>query len=284
MSAFGVLKSWRAIFLFLAVLTLAPSSLAAEVRPLVVGVLPTLSPRVLIGNYQPFRLYLESALKRPVEMVTAKNFDTFHQNTMAGTYDVVITAAHLGRLAQVEGRFLPLATYQSQNRAVLLTSKAAPLKSVAQLKGGTVATLDRAALIVSQTLLWLDDKELRLGKDFKLLETSSHNSAAYSVLSGESALAIVSPAGLKQMPSDIQEGLQIFAALPPIPALMWLAHPRISSEVPRLTTVLLGFSPQLPEGKQFFDTTGYQNMRDITEAEMKSLDPHLPYLKQQLGQ
>lgn len=284
MSGFNSSQSWLATWLALCLLMFTTFKAMADEQPLVVGILPTLSPRVLIGNYQPFRVYLEQSLKRPVEMVTAKNFTAFHQNTMAGNYDVVITAAHLARLAQVEGRFLPMATYQSTNRAVLLTSKAAPLKSVAQLKGNTVATLDRSALIVSQTLLWLEDKELQLGRDYKLLETSSHNSAAYSVLSGESALAIVSPAGLKQMPPDIQEGLQVFASLPPLPALMWLANPRISGEIPRLKAMLLTFSPQSPEGKQFFDKTGYQNMREITEEEMKSLDLHLPYLKQHLGQ
>lgn len=284
MSGFTTFQSLLASWLVFCLLTLLPLRVAANDHPLVVGILPTLSPRVLIGNYQPFRTYLEQALQRPVEMVTAKNFTVFHQNTMAGHYDLIVTTAHLARLAQVEGRFIPLATYQSTNRALLMTSKAVPLKSVAQLQGGTVATLDRSALIVSQTLLWLADRQLQLGKDFRLLETSSHNSAAYSVLSGESALAIVSPAGLKQMPPDIQEGLLTFASLPPVPALMWLANPRISSEMPRLKAVLMGFTPQLPEGKQFFDKTGYQNMREITEEEMKSLDLHLPFLKQHLGQ
>lgn len=249
-----------------------------------VGVLPTLSPRVLIGNYQPFRLYLEQALKRPVELVTATNFSAFHQSTMAGKYDLVVTAAHLARLAQIEGRYSPLATYQSANRAILMTSQSAPLKSTKDLRGTTVATLDRSALIASQTLIWLQERELQLGKDYKLLETSSHNSAAYSVLSGESALAIVSPAGLKQMPADIQEGLQVFATLPPVPAMMWLASPRMASAVPHLKSVLLAFSPTLTKGKQFFDKTGYIDMREITPEEMKSLDIYIPYLKQHLGQ
>lgn len=284
MSGFLATKSMLVSWLVLCLLAVVSSKVAADEHPLVVGVLPTLSPRVLLGNYQPFRTHLEQTLQRPVEMVTAKNFTVFHQNTMAGHYDLVVTAAHLARLAQLEGGFVPLATYQSTNRALLMTSKAAPLKSIAQLRGRTVATLDRYALIASQTVLWLEGKHLQSGKDYKLLETSSHNSAAYSVLSGESALAIVAPAGLKQMPHDIQQGLQTFASLPPLPGVMWLASPRISSEVPHLKAVLLAFSPQLPAGKQFFDKTGYQNMREITEEEMKSLDLHLPYLKQHLGQ
>lgn len=267
---------------FLIVFHTLPAS--AQHPPLVVGLLPTLSPRVLIKNYQPFRLYLERTLKRPVVMVTAADFTAFHKSTMAGEYDLVVTAAHLARLAQIEGHYSPLATYQSANRAVLLTSRSAPLKSTKDLRGATVAILDRSALIASQTLIWLQEQGLQLGKDYKLLETTSHNSAAYSVLSGESALAIVSPAGLKQMPADIQAGLQVFATLPPVPAIMWLASPRMTSVVPHLKSVLLAFSPKLVEGKQFFDKTGYVDMREITPEEMKSLDPYIPYLKQSLGQ
>ncbi len=269
---------WAAV-----VMALLPLRLAAQENPLVVGILPTLSPRVLIGNYQPFRLYLERSLKRPVELVTATNFTVFHQGTIAGKYDLIVTAAHLARLAQMEAGYSPLTTYQSVNRAVLLTSQASPLKSTMFLCGTTVATLDRSALIVSQTVIWLQEQGLQLSKDYRLLETSSHNSAAYSVLSGESVLAIVSPAGLKQMPADIQGGLQVFATLPPLPALMWLANPRLESAVPRLKSVLLAFSPTLAEGKEFFDKTGYMNMREITPEEMKSLDPYIPYLKQNLG-
>lgn len=276
-------KCGFAPWLVACLLAVFPLRLAADQTPLVVGILPTLSPRVLIGNYQPFRLYLERTLKQPVELVTATNFSAFHQRTMAGEYDLVVTAAHLARLAQIEGRYTPLATYQLVNRAVLLTSQSTPLKSIKDLNGVTVATLDRSALIVSQTFIWLQERGLQLGKDYKLLETSSHNSAAYSVLSGESALAIVSPAGLKQMPADIQDKLQIFAALPPLPALMWLASPRTEVAVPRLKSVLLAFSPTSGEGKAFFDKTGYLNMREITPEEMKSLDPYLPYLKQHLG-
>lgn len=280
MRCFFSYRSWLLAWL----LVLFPMPLLAQETPLVIGIVPTLSPRVLLNNYQPFRLYLEQTLKRPVEMVTATDFTAFHKSTMASDYDVVVTAAHLGRLAQTEGQYLPLATYKSVNRAMLMTSKTTPLKSIPDLKGQTIATLDRSALIVSQTLVWLQEQGLQLGKDFKLLETSSHNSAAYSALSGESALAVISPAGWRQMPANIQEGLEVFVTLPPVPALMWLANPRMAREAPRLKSALLGFSPSMAEGKQFFDTTGYQDMREISLDEMKSLDSHIPYLKQYLGQ
>lgn len=273
-------KSW------LLALLIAVCAAPARAQPtaLVVGILPTLSPRVLMNNYQPFRLYLEDALKRPVEMVTATDFTTFNKRTMAGDYDIVVTAAHLGRLAQVDAGYLPLATYKSSNRALLMTSKASPLKSIGDLRGQRVATLDRFALIVSQARVWLEEQGLHERLEYQLLETSSHNSAGYSVLSGESKLAIISPAGWKQMPGDIRDGLQVYTTLPAIPSLLWLANPRLTREVNGLKSALLAFSPDVPQGKNFFEVTGYQGMRDITPEEMKSLDLYTVYLKKYLGQ
>lgn len=269
-------------WLLACLLALCPLLGAAQGAALTVGVLPTLSPRILLNNYQPFRAYLEQTLKRPVELVTATDFATFHKSTMAGDYDLVVTAAHLGRLAQTEGGYIPLATFTAANRAMLVTSRAAPLKSIRDLRGHAVATLDRFALITSQAVLWLDMQGLREGTDFRLLETSSHNSSAYSVLSGESMLAIISPAGWGQMPANIRDGLQVFASLPAIPGLMLLANPRLAREVPRLKSALLAFSPDLPEGKQFFEVTRYQGIREITPEDMKALDPYTQYLRQHL--
>lgn len=280
MRSFLSYRGW----LLACLLAVFPLRLVAQETPLVVGILPTLSPRVLLSNYQPIRSYLEKTLRRPVEMVTAKDFSTFSKSTARGDYDIVVTAAHLARLAEVESGYLPLVTYKAPNRAMLLTSSKAPLHNIQNLRGHTVATLDRSALITSQTLIWLKEQGLQEPEDFKLIETSSHNSAAYSVLSGESTLAITSPGGWRMMPANIKDRLKLLTSLPPLPSMMWLAHRRLIKEAPNLRSVLLDFSPDLPEGKQFFDASGYQGMREITPQEMKSLDPFIPYLKQHLGQ
>lgn len=280
MSDFLSCKYW----LMICLLAFLPLRLAAQETPLTIGILPTLSPRVLLGSYQPFRTYLEKNLRRPVEMVTAKDFSTFYKSTARGDFDIIVTAAHLARLAEVESGYIPLATYKSANRAMLLTSSRAPLQAIQGVRGHTIATLDRSALITSHTLVWLREQGLEEPTDFQLLETSSHNSAAYSVLSGESVLAIISPGGWKMMPANMRNELKLLVALPPLPGMIWLANRRLHSQVASLNSVLLAFSPDLPEGKQFFDATGFLGMRTITPQEMKSLDPYIPYLKQHIGQ
>ena len=280
MSKFFAYKSW--FLAFLIICHTLPAS--ANPTPLVVGLLPTLSPRVLIQNYQPFRLYLEQTLKRPVVMVTATDLPAFHKSTMTGAYDVVVTAAHFGRLAQMERGYVPLAGYKLGNRAMLITSKEAPLKSIGDLRGHTVATLSRFALVANQTVEWLEKQGLRESVDYRLVETSSQNSSVYSLLSGESSLAIIAPSGWLQLPDNIRDGVKVFASLPPLPSLIWMANPRLTQEVPRLKSALLAFSPEIPKGREFFEVTGYQDMREITATEMRSLDIYLPSLKQHIGQ
>lgn len=243
-------------------------------KSLTIGILPTLSVRVLLKNYQPLQTYLERELKRPIELSTAKDFKTFHSNTIEGKYDLVVTAAHLARLAQREAQYIPLAGYQANNQGILIESKNQPLYSIQAIKGKVFAFGDRNAMIVSQALNYLHEQNLYEGIDFTLLETQSHNSAAYSVQNHQSILAIISPSGFRNIPDSIKNNLKVFATLPPLPSLTWMANPRLTSEVPAIKAVLLNFSSNQEEGKLFFGATGYIGMREIPKDELSALDKY----------
>lgn len=244
----------------------------AQARALQVGILPISTARILIKNYQPLRAHLERELKRPVELVTAPDFRTFHFNTIEGNYDLIITAAHLGRIAETAANYVPVARYKAPHKTLLIVARDQPLKSIQDLRGKVVAGIDPIALAVNETVLWLRQQGLRAGTDFTLLETPSPISAAYSVQNHQSIMAISSPQGLKQLPEDLRGNIKIFATLPELPSLMWLAHPRMKSEVPRLKSALLGFTSKSNEGAMFYDATGYIGMRKVTPEETMDMD------------
>ena len=247
----------------------------ADAHVLKIGLLPVLSARVLVTNYQPLRIYLERELHQPVELLTATDFRTFHASTLAGEYDAVVTAPHFARLAQTEAKYIPLAAYRSANRAILITAKDRPLHSLNELRGQSLAILDRHAMVVSQALYWLREQGLHAGTDFNLVETPSMNSAASSVQSHQSVLAVVAPTGMKQMPDSIKNSIQVYANLPELPSsLIWMAHPRIAAQVPQIKSALLKLTAAVPEGAQFLENTGYIGLRDITNDEMKNFDPY----------
>jgi phosphonate transport system substrate-binding protein len=244
-----------------------------QAKALQVGILPISTTRVLIKNYQPLKTYLEHELKRPVELVTAHDFRTFHFNTIAGQYDIVITAAHLGRLAQTQANYVPLARYKAPHRTLLIVAKDLPLKSLQDLRGKVVAGIDPITLAMNESMLWLRSQGLRAGTDFTLLETPSPISAAYSLKNHQSVMAISSPQGMKQLPDDLKDSIEIFASLPELPSLMWLAHPRMAAELPKLKAALLGFTPASTEGAKFYAATGYIGMREVSKEETLAMEP-----------
>ncbi|OZA42142.1 MAG: hypothetical protein B7X81_13475 [Hydrogenophilales bacterium 17-61-76] len=120
----------RSLVAFLFLIFHVGFALAAPGTPIRVGVLPTLSAKVLLTSYQPLRVYLERELQRPVEMVTSTDFKRFQHATLAGDFDLLVTAPHLARLSQMEAGFLPMATYLAANRAILITAKNKPIKQI----------------------------------------------------------------------------------------------------------------------------------------------------------
>ncbi|MEW6591244.1 MAG: phosphate/phosphite/phosphonate ABC transporter substrate-binding protein [Pseudomonadota bacterium] len=260
----------KRIVAFLLASCLAASAHAATPTPLRVGVLPTLSAKVLLTNYQPMRTYLERELQRPVELLTAPDFKRFHQDTLAGDFDVLVTAPHLARLAQTEAGFQPIATYLSANRAILITSRSKPVKHVNELRGSSLAIFDPLAFIVLDAQQWLEDQGLVSGRDYRSQVFPSHNSVGQSVQQGDSPLGVISPAGLRQLAPEIAAQVQTFKELPQAPALIWIAHPRAGAS-DRIQAALLRFA-DTPEGERFYAGNAYKGMRPVTPEEMRALD------------
>ncbi|MCK7579668.1 MAG: phosphate/phosphite/phosphonate ABC transporter substrate-binding protein [Chromatiales bacterium] len=141
----------------------------------------------------------------------------------------------------------------------------------------------RLALVVIQTVHWLREQGLREGRDYTLVDAPSFNSAAYAVQQHQAMLAIMSPASMRQLPEALKDDTLVFQTLPEIPALMWVAHPRMRAEVELLRATLLGFTAELPEGKQFFDATGYRGIRAVSADDMTMLTPYADEIKALLG-
>jgi phosphonate transport system substrate-binding protein len=263
------LSAW---FICLVYAVIPNITLAHESQALQLGLLPIWTTRVLIKNYMPLQAHLEHELKQPVELITAPDFKTFHANTLNGEYDLIITAAHLGRLAQTEAGYIPLTRYSAPHRTLLIAAKDQPLKSIQDLRGKTLAGIDPIALAMNDTIIWLKEQGLHAGKDFTLLETPTPISAVYSVQNHQSLLAISSPQGMKQLPVNVKASIEIFASLPELPSLLWLAHPRMKAEMPKLKAALLGFTPQTEQGAIFYESTGYMGMRETSDNDTKAMD------------
>lgn len=113
----------------------AGASPRANAQAFQIGVLPNVTARVILTNYRPMREYLAEELGRPVEVTTAPDFREFHARTMAGAYDLVVTAANLARVAQLDARLELLAGYDPPIPALLVMRKDSPVGTLDALRG-----------------------------------------------------------------------------------------------------------------------------------------------------
>ena len=119
---------------------------------------------------------------------------------------------------------------------------------------------------------WLYDKGLHQTADYQYVNAPGFTSAVYAVVHQQAVLAIISPAGYKQLPETLKNETHIFHTLPEIPALIWLVNPKSQIDAARLRKLLLNFTQGIPEGREFFQATGYEGMRAVTDEQMQALD------------
>lgn len=260
--------------LVLGLLSLLSFHVFAQSAPkLTVGVLPNVSARILVTNYQPMRAYLARETGRQVEIATANGFRGFHEGTLRGDFDLVVTAANLGRIAQIDARWTPLAIYEPTIPAVLVTATDAGDNSPTRLRGKVLALSNPQSLVALRGLQWLQEQGLTAGRDFRVVHTPNEDSLGALIRSGEAPMAIMSGGEFRQIGEPVRKTLRVATEIGRVSGFWVMANPRLSADERRqLSTLLLAF-PGSDDGKAFLNATGFQNIRAITSVDQSALDP-----------
>jgi phosphonate transport system substrate-binding protein len=268
---------------FFGFILLSAGAVRAGEGPLEVGVFPYLSTQAILTTYQPVRTYLETVLKRPVDLSTAQDFPAFVARTQHGDYDLVITAPHFARLAQREAGYVPLAQYTPELRGLVVVAANGPVKSIAALRGQSIAVPSRLAIVSMMGLRFLATSGLKPGRDFTVQVVSSHTSAVLSVKNGENAAAITEASALQQMTPELVRSVRVLANTGQVQSVVFLAHARLArAERERLKSALLHFAQDTEAGRAFLKSSGYNGLHAVTETDLRKLDPYLDELKEQL--
>lgn len=248
----------------------------SQEKPLEIGVVPYLSARVLIGSYEPLRLYLEQMLGRPVKIYSASGFKQFYLNAKGGDYDVVISAAHIARILQKSSKFTPLARYSTNNHSLVMTALNSKLHTLHDLQGQVLAVPDQLSLATIVCMNYLRENGLQAGTDFHLLEAPSFASAILLVQKAEASAAVTTDAVLSQMPREMRESVRPIVDAGEFSNLVFLAHPRLGKNITNLLSkTLLKFGNDIHAGKQFFNSTGFGGIVAVTAKDMQNLDRYI---------
>lgn len=273
------LRSWLVAF----VLCFAGiGSVNAGQEPLRIGIIPYLTPSVLLSLFQPLRQHLEKDLGKPVEIFTAPDVPTFARRMLRKEFDIVITAAHQARLAQVDADYLPIARFSGPLHASIVVGKDSQLKQIGDLKGKRIAVTDRSILVNIAMGKIFAENGIR-EQDIQYVPVNSQNTGILTVARGEADAAIIAHFALDQSPQEQRNAVRSIFRSPELPNVTFLLDSKLSAaEREQIGRSLLRL-PKTTEGSNFLEQSKYQGIVPTNNEFMKSLDPYLAETRRQLG-
>lgn len=250
--------------------------------PLIFGVFPNLTPKVLVETYRPLADFLQDRLHRRVEIYSALDLRTFAANTARGDYDLVLTAPHLAWLARQDAGYRPLLKYAEPVRGVLVVRADSPIQTPAQLRGKRVAIADPLAVVVMAMRAQLRAQGFASGSAIQIENAQSHNNAAMRVFSGGVEAAILGAQEYRRLPAEVQSGLRILAETPPLSSQMFLSHPRVrEQEALAVRQMLLSYAAT-SEGRVFMERGGFGGFAELDGRELSAFKPYTLEVRAQL--
>lgn len=243
----------------------------AQRAPLQFGVMPNVSPRVLLAQYQPFRAFLEQDLARPVEVVTAPGLQAFHERTVAGAYGLVVTAANLGRVAQADARLTPFAIYEPRIPGLLVTHRDRPITEIGAVRGRQVAMTNPQSLVALKFVHWARAAGIRIGQDAAAVHARNEDSLAQLLTGPDTPLAVMSRGEFNAIGPAVRETLVVWQQFTTVPGFLVLLDAGMEEpEGGRIRRCVTRF-PATEAGRQFFEATGFRGIRPVTEADLLEL-------------
>jgi phosphonate transport system substrate-binding protein len=248
---------------------------AQSMAPLEIGVLPNISARALLAQYQPMREYLGRELKRAVQVSTAPHWASFQQRTLAYEYDVVVTASHVARLAQLDGGWQPLLIYAPGIKGMIAFAQQRPIKAIADLRGQTLVLSNPQSLVALRGLQWLSENGLQRDRDFKAINTPTDDSVGNVVVRGDAVAAMLSGGEYRAIPEATRAQVSVLATFAEVPGFVVMASPRLAAADARAVKELLSqFIPRSDEGKAFAAATGFTGIGELPTGLMESMDAY----------
>lgn len=278
-----IIRILRAVVVVVILFPLALSA-APKNETIVLGVFPYLSANQMMEQLSPLCKRIGEALGKKVTMVSAPDFPSFVERTAKGEYDLVLTAAHMGRLAQKRDGWQPVVHSGQKTAAVLLVRKDSGISGMKGLRGKKMAVgnwWSVTYLLAEEALI---QNGLNPHKDVNIIETATFSNVVQAVFRREADVG-ATPTLLWDNWVNVSEEQrrqlrEIFRTEPTIPSFLVMVGPNTDqATIRRLRNSLLSFR-DAPEGKVFFQKSRYGSFLTLDEATMVRIDPYVHVLIQ----
>jgi phosphonate transport system substrate-binding protein len=180
------------VLFFIACLPFA--SLATELK---FGLLPRLAEKEMIDGFTPLAKYLEKELGVKVTLVVPKDFDTWTKEAKAGAYDIAYTNPYLYVVVKKDVKDAEVIAIASEPEigtklyGTIIVKKDSPIKTIADLKGKTVAATDPGSAGAYLVQMLMLQKAGLKKDDVKVIFEKRRDQVAEAVLAGKAVAGFV---------------------------------------------------------------------------------------------
>ncbi len=188
------MKKGFVVLLLFAVLAVPFIASAAELK---FGLLPRLSEKEMVDGFTPLAKYLEKELGAKITIVVPKDFDTWTKDAKAGAYDIAYTNPYLYVVVKKDVKIAEPLVIASEPEigknlyGTIIVKKDSPIKSIADLKGKTVAATDPGSAGAYLVQMLMLQKAGLKKDDVKLIFEKKRDPVADAVLAGKADAGFV---------------------------------------------------------------------------------------------
>jgi len=252
-----------------------PVCIVSASDQLIFGFLPYHSPAKLIGLHKPLIEFLNKDLKETVTMISAPNFKSFRERTRDGNYDLVFTAPHMARLAELEAGYKRVVMSTHMGRPMFLSLTTSGINNLSDLKGKTIALPPPRAINHHVAIETMAEHGLVVGKNVTILITPSHNSALVSLINHQAIAAVMGKSPWGNYANKYHDQIRVFAKGLEFPGFIVMAHARIvQPKVRKIQAAFLRFG-KTPQGRDYLKETALEGFALIDDKSMIGLDPYV---------
>jgi phosphonate transport system substrate-binding protein len=235
------------------------------------AVFPYTDSRTLIEQQAPFKAFLEKTLQRPLLMLTAPDFRTFMQRTLAGDYDLILSAPHMARYAEVRGHYQRIAMGIRRGRGVIVVRADSDIIELDDLRDRNIAMASPLSIRYQMALQMLSSHGLQTGRDVGINTVSNSSNALLTLLNGNAAAALIGIDEWDRLDGNTQRDVRLLCRLPSAPGVMLMANPQLPEPALAAFRAAVAAFNRSPASRDYF----FAGFTPISEEAMRSLDPYL---------
>lgn len=247
------------------------------------GLLPNLTARVLLDQYEPVQQYLAQTVGSKVVVSSATNWTEFYKRAADHQFDLIVAAPHVARLMQTQLGFKPIASLTPNVKAVLVCAKSQVSNQLDFISGKTVVVANPASLVAIEGEAWLAKNGLRAGEEYVSYRVKGGDSVGVMIERGDAVAGLMALGEFKSHAQSVKDSLRIVQQFAELPSFVILADPKrtgLSTNQPQ--HLFKDFSDS-PFGKSFEQRSGSQIVAKVSEKEALAMDAYLAKIRSMLN-